>query len=73
MFDTNKRLLGMNGSFVDDVLRGRNNVFKNPRKMTQENSETTPDEDPSFSYAGLEVRKLLDNFYIWINLSISKR
>ena len=62
-FDNNKRLLGMNGSYVDDLLRAGNSKVKKLCEITHQKFETTPDENPPFSFAGLELRKLPDDSY----------
>ena len=62
-FDPNKRLIGMNGSYVDDLLRAGNSKLKKLCQITQRKSETTPGEELPFSLAELELRQLPDDSY----------
>ena len=48
-FDQNKRLVGMSGSYVDDLLQAENYKLKKLCEIKHQKFETTPDEDPPFS------------------------
>ena len=52
-FDTIKHLIGMNRSYIDNLLHAGNSKFKKLCKTTHQKFETTSDEDPLFSFAGL--------------------
>ena len=62
-FDQNKCIIGMNGSYVDDLLRARNSKFNKLCEITHQKFETTPDEDPPFLFVGLELRQLPDDSF----------
>ena len=62
-FDESKRSIGMNRSFVDDLLCAGDSKFKKLREITHQKFETTPDEDPLFLFAGLKLKKLPDDSF----------
>ena len=62
-FDENKRQIRMNGSYVDDLLHAGNSKFTKLCEISHQKFEATPDEDPPFSFPGLELKQLPDDSY----------
>ena len=60
-----KRLLGINGSYVDDLLRAGSSKFKKLCKTILRNFEITPDEDPPF----LALRFWIEEIARWFLLT----
>jgi len=50
-------LIGINGSYVDDLLRAGTEEFKNDCQITHRFFETSGDDSPPFTFAGFTVNK----------------
>ena len=68
-----KRLLGVNWSYVDDVLRARNSKLKIVSKIILRKFETAPLKIKLFRFAGLKLRQLpYESFHLYQSFHIKK-
>ena len=56
----NGELVGLNGSYVDDLLRAGTTSFRTTCAKTHERFETTGDDNPPFTFAGFNISKRTD-------------
>ena len=55
--DDRGRLIGINASYVDDLLRAGTPDFRKICKITNERFETSPDEELPLTFAGIQLSK----------------
>ena len=56
----NGEIIGLSGSYVDDLLRAGTPEFRTSSSRTHVRFETTGDEDPPFTFAGFNIAKRSD-------------
>ena len=56
----NDTLIGLNGSYVDDLLRAGTPTFRKTCSETLKRFETSGDEHPPFTFAGFNIAKRTD-------------
>ena len=62
-FNPSGELIGMNGSYVDDVLQAGDMHFMNIARYTDSKFDTSGDEEPTLTPAGQKISKPNENAY----------
>ena len=65
-------LIGINGSYVDDLLRAGTKQLQNMANATLEGFETTGNEQPPFTFAVMYITNHEDAFHIDQGFYMSK-
>ena len=56
-------LIGINGSYVDDLLRAGDGIFNDQATITYDHFETSGDESLKFQLAGFKITRTHDQTY----------